>query len=257
MLALAAGLILSAPATGQAPVAPGLTAQNLQAAFAQGRFAEVAREAQRLDSADARALAARALLAEAMCGEGEPSPELIAHAEREARAALALQPDHVEGRLQLAIALSLKVRPLSNREAWRSGEGEVARDLAEAVLADDPGNPYAHGLLAIWHVEVVRRGGRFGAGLMGASIDRGFAHYRQAVMLAPGDASIHWQMARALAAHDPKRYQDDIRAALDAALAAPCDDALETVMAARAELLRDAFETGGRKHAARVARTLL
>ena len=40
-------------------------------------------------------------------------------------------------------------------EARKTGWGDEARDLAEAVLDDEPDNFYAHGFLSVWHVEVV------------------------------------------------------------------------------------------------------
>ncbi|NBC21129.1 MAG: hypothetical protein GVY06_08845 [Alphaproteobacteria bacterium] len=212
------------------------------AAFHDGRFEEAARKAAGRDNADAKALAARALLAKGMCGQGQPPAKLVNEAEALARAALEIEADHVEGRLQLAIALSLKLRPLSAREAMRAGHGEVARNLAEAVLRDDPGNAYAHGLMAVWHVEVVRRGGTLGSVIMGASVREGLSHYEAAARARPGDASIHWQMARALAALNPRKYRGKIMAALEAAQAAGRDDALETVMAGRAAHLAMAMD---------------
>ena len=105
-----------------------------------------------------------------MCSSSEPYTALINDALAAADAALALDPAHGEGRLQKAIALSLLTRSMSLGEANRSGYGPQARALAEAVLADDPSNHYALGFLAVWHVEVYRRGGTIGAAVMGASL---------------------------------------------------------------------------------------
>lgn len=227
------------------------------AAFGDGRFDEAARRAASLSDADAKALAARALLAKGMCGDGQPPVALVDEAETLARAALEIEPGHIEGRLQLAIALSLKLRPLSPREAMRAGHGEVARELAEAVLRDDPGNPYAHGLLAVWHVEVVRRGGAIGAAIMGASLREGLGHYQAAARARPDDAAIHWQMARALAALNARKYRGEILGALQAAQVAGRDDALETVMAARAAHLAMAMDVLDRREVEKLAQGML
>ena len=236
---LTAGLVAGL-AHGEDALSPRRTASE---AFDDGRYAEAARIAVATDTADAYALAARAVLAEAMCAGVQPSDEVLMQAEALAGLALERDPHHIEGRLQLAIALSLRVRPMSKLEAWRTGLGEEARDLAESVIMDEPANAYAHGFLAVWHVEVVRRGGGFGASMMGASKDDAFAHYELAAALAPQDAGLHWQMARALAALDPARYRDEIDLALARAIAADDTTALQRVMVARAWLLSDALVT--------------
>ena len=229
----------------------------IQTAFHDGRFEEAARRAASLSNADAKALAARALLAKAMCADSQPPVALVDEAETLARTALSIDPGHVEGRLQLAIALSLKMRPMSAREAMRAGHGEVARELAEAVLRDDPGNSYAHGLMAVWHIEVVRRGGVIGSAMMGASVRRGMEHYDAARRARPDDASIHWQFARALAALNARKYDKPIRAALEAAHAAGRDDALEGVMAARAAHLSMAMDVLDPREIERLAEGML
>jgi hypothetical protein len=171
-----------------------------------------------------------------------PPAGLLDRAEALARAALDTEPDHIEARLQLAIALSLKARPLSTREAMRTGYGEDARTLVEGVLEDDPHNPFAHGFLAVWHVEVRRRGGTIGASILGASVKKGRRHYQAAIEASPGDASIHWQYARALASLNAKKYRGEIETTLQAALDCRTDSTLEDVMRGRAELLQFTIE---------------
>ncbi len=227
-------------------------------AFTEGRYEDAAAIVQITESPDSLAFAARSLLAEAMSApDFVPPSDLITQAETYARAALAAAPDHIEGRLQLAIALSLRARPLSTREAMRTGFGEEARDLVEAVLEDDPHNPYAHGFLAVWHIEVRRRGGAFGASLLGASVKNARHHYQAAIAAAPEDASIHWQYARALAALNAKKYRGEIETGLQAALDCTADNSLEDVMRNRAEILRQALHTQKRSETQRLAADML
>lgn len=202
-------------------------------------FADVATDR----GADACAFGARMLLAKAMSGDVQPPPSLVAAALDAAENALAAEPQHVEGRLQKAIALSLLVRPMSLREARDSGWGEQARDLAEAVLADEPQNAYAHGFLAVWHVEVLNRGGLLGAMILGASMEEAGRHYASAMQASPADAALHWQYARALAALNARKYHQQIAMSLDAALAAPVGSELERVMQERARTLSSAVAT--------------
>lgn len=223
----------------------------MQLAFHEGRYDEAATRAARVETADARAFAARALLAKAVCGEGEPPATLLLRARAMAAEAVALEPGHAEGRLQLAIARSLIARALPARRAM--AEGREARALAEAVLRDTPGNAYAHGFLAIWHLEVIRRGGGLGAAWMGADLVEARSHYRLAVAARPGDAAIHWQYARALAAIDPERFSAEIAEALAAARRAPLEGDVETVMAMRADRLASLMEGGSPQRAAAYA----
>ena len=221
------------PAWGQSPSAmEAYTAGHYDAAIA-----DVAAD----HGADACAFSARSLLAKAISGDTEPPQTLLQSALNEANDALSVQPGHVEGRLQKAIALSLMARPMSLREARDSGYGEEARQLAEAVLRDDPHNAYAHGFLAVWNLEVMRRGGMLGAMIMGASLDAAEAHYEAAAAASPGDAALNWQFARALATLNARKYRNEISDALNAALAAPVDDELERVMQDRARTLADAM----------------
>ncbi|MFN3211838.1 MAG: hypothetical protein ACE37M_01920 [Henriciella sp.] len=207
-------------------------------AFTEGRYHEAVLLSATLPTADNLAFSARSLLAEAVSApDYAPPPHLLDAAEANAREALALDPNHVEARLQLAIALSLKARPLSTRAAMRTGYGEEAKRLAEAALRDDPDNKYAHGFLAVWHLEVRRRGGAIGGSIMGASVRKARAHYQAAIQSAPDDAAIHWQYARALTALNAKRHRDEIHAVLSVALDCQAESQLEGVMKQRAEWL--------------------
>lgn len=207
-------------------------------AYIAGDYSRVVALTQESDQADDLAFSARATLAEAMSmTSGEPSLRALKLAENLAQNAMTIDENHIEARLQLAISLSLQARPMSNRQAMRSGLGQTSRDLAEDILTDDPDNVYANALLAIWNMEVLRRGGRIGARIMGASVRDGRGYYAAAAGAAPDDGALHWQWARVLAATNPKKYRSEIEAALTASIAAQPDDVLEEVMQARAKRL--------------------
>ncbi len=227
-------------------------------AFTEGRYDEAVTLAEAEPSADNLAFAARSLLAEAMSAPDQVPPQTLAlQAEAFARRAIAADAGHVEGRLQLAIALSLRARPLSDRAARRSGFGSEAKTLAEAVLKDDPANAYAHGFMAVWNIEVVRRGGGLGAAIMGASVRQGKRHYTHAIATNADDASTHWQYARALTALNARKYRRDIDTALAAAMAAHPGSALERTMQARAAKLKTALDTQSHKACERLAENML
>ena len=227
-------------------------------AFTEGRYDDAASVADLSSTPDSLAFAARSRLAEAMsASDFIPPAELISEAELLARTALEDDPQHIEARLQLAIALSLKTRPMSNRQAMRAGYGEEAKELVESVLEDDPSNTYAHGFLSVWHVEVRRRGGAIGASVMGASVKKARRHYQAAIAMSPDDASVHWQYARALAALNAKKFRAEIDTALDAAITSDTDSSLEGVMQARAEILQSSLNNQKRSDVERRAAEML
>jgi tetratricopeptide (TPR) repeat protein len=250
LVAVTAIAIAAAPAFADPDLA------ELQGKFARGEYMEAAQQAEASSKADDLAFAARALLAHCMTGASEPDTSIVDRASKDAEAALKLDPDHEEGRLQLAIALSLKSRAMDVLDAWRKGYGEKGKRLAADVLRSDPANFYAHGFLAVWNVEVRRRGGSVGAGIMGASLKAARQHYQRAASLAPDDVGIHWQYGRALAALDATKYGKEAIKALDQAVAAHAGDHVETVMQERAKELIDMLKAD-RASGQKLARKML
>lgn len=227
-------------------------------AFAEGRYGDAASVAEFSSTPDSLAFAARSRLAEAMSSADYiPPANLINEAELLARAALEEDAEHIEARLQLAIALSLKTRPMTNRQAMRAGYGEEAKRLVEAVLKDDPDNTYAHGFLSVWHVEVRRRGGAIAASMMGASVKNARRHYQSAIAITPDEASVHWQYARALTALNARKFRKEIDAALDAAIRCETGSSLERVMQDRAQILQTALQSEKRSISERLAAEML
>ncbi len=227
-------------------------------AFTEGRYSDAVSLAAESGAPDDLAFAARCLLADAMSTPDHIPPQaIVEQAETLARQALEVESSHIEGRLQLAIALSLRARPLTTRQAMNAGYGSDAKKLATAVLEDDPTNAYAHGFLAVWNIEVVRRGGSFGSSILGASVKKARRHYHAAIAADHDDASTHWQYAKALTALNAKKYRDEIDAALEAALSANTDSTLEGVMQARAEELQTALQTKKRKEVQKLAAFML
>ncbi len=249
-------LILAALLVSGAPLALADIAKA-DAAFRAGKYDLALAETVDEPSADAHALRARVILAKVMCANHDPDRALIERARAEADAALRQDAAHGEGRLQKAIALSLLTRSMTLSEARESGFGPQARKLAEGVLASDPGNHYALGFLAVWHVEVHRRGGSLGAAVMGASLKTARKYYAEAVRLAPDDAGLRWQWARALAAFDAKKYHGEIEAELEAALAIDPQTDLDRVMQDRARTLLDLVRTAKTRDIEKTAQGML
>lgn len=232
------------------------SADPIEQAFVSGRFLQSAEMAELEGGADNFARAARAILADAII-QGEPTDSRLDDAEALARKALSLDPEHVEGRLQLAITLSLKARRMSTREALDSGYGGASRDLVKDVLEAHPDNVYAQGFMAVWNIEVVRRGGGLGAAFMGASVHKAREHYTRAIETGEADPALHWQYARALAALNARKYEDEIATCLDRAISGQADDTLTRIMQARAQSFRHYVDGHTREDIEKAAAALL
>lgn len=211
--------------------------------YASGRYIAAAEIAGRdAGSADSLAFAARSRLAACLTsGEGVDIEALLDRAERDARAALALQPNSVEARLRWALTLGVRGRRASLAEALARGYAPRGRHLIDEALAIAPDNAEANALLGAWHLEILRRGGRAGALVMGARLSNGIAAFDRARALAPHDPMIALQYAVALTELDAPRFRTQIAALLGVPLAAAP---------------RDAFEAHGRDVAAQLSRAL-
>lgn len=232
LVGLAVVFATTAPFTLPASAHP--ISSELSEKFARGEYLDAARDAEAGATADDLAFAAQSLLALCMTGSSEPDAALIDRAERNAKAALKLEPDLDAARLQLAIALSLESRPMDAMAVWTSGKGEKARKLVEEILKSAPDNFYALGFLAVWHIEVQKRGGDMGAWMMGASLEKAHDYYAASITIAPDDIGLHWQYARALVSLDADKYGDEAMRALERASAASAGDYLERIMQQRA-----------------------
>lgn len=208
-LSVKAGLLVAAIAVfnfgGNAAVAA--VAERALQDYDAGRFLSAAATARQSGTAEGLAFAARAELAHAdMLASKAARAGIIARAEEDARAAIALAPDASEPRLQLAIALGFKGRLDGQVLAHIEGYADEARAHLDIVLAREPDNPWAHALLGGWHLEIVGLGGFLGRALYGAEIEAGSASYERALSLRPGDPVISYQWALQLASIEEQAY---------------------------------------------------
>jgi hypothetical protein len=231
------GILLAAP-VGAAQSAGAL------AAYGAGDY-QSAIAATRADCADTSAFLARARLASLVEKGSIPATKALAAARADAETALGFDPDHIEGRVQLAISTSLMTLHMSDYDIWSSGYGTAPRELMEALLKDAPEEYHAHGFLSVWHIEVLRRGGSAGAFWFKASLKAARQHYRDAQIKGSDDPGLHWQYARALAALDAKKHETEIRAALKQAQAGTALTQLDHTLIGRAAKLEAILDRDG------------
>jgi tetratricopeptide (TPR) repeat protein len=234
---LALLLLLTAPAG--AAVAQNPSA--LYEIYAQGRYEDAARAGAAAHTATGYALAARAVLAEAVLRD-TPCLECIQRAEALARQAVAADPKLADGQIWLAVSLGYQARIKGVLWARWQGFPEQARTALQAAVAAEPDNPYAVSAYGGWQVEVVKAAGPFLARQMfGASLSEAISLFDRAIRLAPGNVAVRYQIALSLAGLDPVAHRARVIAELDAAMRAMPNTAYERRLFSRAGELKAAM----------------
>ena len=202
-----------------------------EAAYRDGQWERAAYEAQRLETADGYAFAAGALLARLMVEDAGAEREALAERAIDlAEYALQLDEDHLEARLRLAAALGFRGRYMSGWRAYLTRLPQRGRNLLEEVVARQPDNAWALGMLGAWHLEVARRGGARGLRALDASVEAGMGYYSQAIALDPQSPAPRYFEALGLAALDEPAYDRRIRELVETGRQLPSRDAFEAAI---------------------------
>jgi tetratricopeptide (TPR) repeat protein len=154
--------------------------------------------------------------------------------------ALELDPDSAFVRVQNAHALGRYSQQLGIVEALAEGMAGKVREQIDAALALDPENAAAHLLLANWHAAIINNSGFIGRMVYGAEEEEVFAHYAEAIRIAPADVQIRVEYARAMLELDAEEHAAAAREQLDTALALPAETDFFRVLHGEARnLLKD------------------
>ena len=233
------------------PVAAhGATTEEIFAAYAKGDYDQAVKLGEAAKTAPGYAIAARAVLADAVLRDA-PCMPCLDKAEKLSRQAVAADPRHAFGQVWLAVSLGYQSRITGKvRARLRDAPGQ-SKIALDAALASEPKNAFAVSALGGWNIEIVRGGGSYLARLLyGATEAEGIALFDRAVKLAPGNVAVHYQVALSLLGFDDEKYRSRIAAELRAAIASNPATSSEKAMQGRAgELLglitrgqRDALE---------------
>ena len=218
--------------------AHGATVDDIFAAYAKGDYEQAVKLGEASRTAPGFAIAARAVLADAVLRD-TPCMPCLDRAEKLSRQAVAADPHHAFGQVWLAVSLGYQSRIMGKVRARlrdAPGQSKAALDVA---LAAEPKNAFTVSALGGWHIEIVRGGGSYLAQLLyGATEAEGLALFDRAVKLAPGNVAVHYQVALSLLGFDDAKYRSRIATELRAAMASNPVTSYEKAMQGRAgELL--------------------
>jgi hypothetical protein len=207
--------------------------------YREGILLEAATLARSEGSADGLSLAARATLVDAAyLAAPEDQMALFERAAEDARQALALAPDLVDAHLQLALALGLIADRQDPITVHVNGHAAEGRELLERAKTLAPDDPWAHGLLGIWHLQVVRRAtAPLAEALYDASEETGVELCARSKALAPGGLAMRYGCALSLLELDPERHAQAALADLKAIGRHPAADAADALVRVAAKRL--------------------
>lgn len=244
-IVLASAVGLGTLAMGLAAAAHGQDLAEARALYDRGVMLKAAELARGFGTADGHALAAEATLVAAIYRvPGGPDRGLLRQAADDAQAALALDPNHLQAHLRLAVALGYlgEADPI---HAHLDGTAHQGKALLDRALALAPDSAWAHGLLGVWHLRVVKHAGPMLAeSLYGASLEQGRAQCREAASLAPEILAVRFGCAVALLEADPRRYTQDALKILDTVARLPAGDAATQLIRADARRRLDLLRSG-------------
>lgn len=223
--------------------------------YRSGSYVAAAEFAEVEATSSALSFAARSYLTDVMAATpGTAEMDLVSKAEAAARESLALNPDNVEARVQLATSIGLLAVDSGPLDAHFSGLGKQVRDNLLRALEVDPNDPWALSILGGWHMEVVRKGGRVSARLFyGASRGKGLSYFDRALEIAPDSIPILQRFAALLVATEKKDLRLRAEDILARALAIEPADAFERTMLERCREIQAPLLAGDIKAAVRNA----
>ena len=201
-------------------------AQRLQDAlllYANGDFLEASLVAQKLETTDGFALAARALYEHAMELPVSKREPLMVRCEKLARESLELNPKNADAFFELGASAGQFALLRGTVWAFLNGVPQQIRGHFERSIELNPRHVFAMVALARWHAEVVVGGGGF---LYNASAEEALKLLNTAVRIEPKNINVRVNFAETLMVLD-KNNKAAAKIQLEIALTLDPKDALE------------------------------
>ncbi len=219
-----------------------------QSAYNDGQYRTAIALGEQDGSAEALVLAARAQLAIIDLGQSDNRKADAKAALKNAERAIKLDPGNGQAHLMKVAALGMLARGMSKMKSFRKGMAGKSKKQIEAALVLDPQSAWAKAMQGMWHLEIIRQGGKFGARVTGARAKKG-AEACQIALYNPGvDAGIALQCGLGLLRLEG--FENEAKAALEQAQNMPDNDiAFDDAMKARAREVLDIMKNDGIKAA--------
>jgi len=197
-------------------------------------------------SGDSLAVAARAVLADANLRD-VPCMTCLKRAEALARRSIALDTQHPEPYVYLAMALGYEARIMGSLRARFARIPEQAKEAIDRALAVAPNDSWSLAAAGTWQIEVVHNGGSFLARtLFGARVQTGEDYLRRAVAAEPENIVIRFQRALLLSG-DFAVNRETVTSELAAVTMTDPRTAYERALKARAVRLLDLIHANRRE----------
>jgi tetratricopeptide (TPR) repeat protein len=205
----------------------GAFAQRIQdalALYANGDFLAASQVAEKLETSDGFALAARALYEHAMELPVSKREPLMVRCEKFARESLNLNPKNADAFFELGASAGQFALLRGTVWAFLNGVPQQIRGHFERSIELDPRHVFAMIALARWHAEVVVGGGGF---LYNASAEEALKLLNNAVRVEPKNINVRVNFAETLMVLDKVTNKAAAKAQLEIALTLEPKDALE------------------------------
>lgn len=215
------------------------TLDEVTLAYEQGQYDNAVALGEELGTAEAYALAARALLGKInLQTRDEREMDEIERAIVLAEKALALDPDLVEGHLQIATAYGFKARMLNMLRAKLAKLPEKSRHHLEQTILLEPKNAWGWSFMGAWHWEVVRKGGEgMAEAMFGATMDEGSMAFEKALILDLENPYLPYLYALTLLTRDIYTYENKARDLLEVTISMESTSHQSKMTIKRAEAL--------------------
>lgn len=185
------------------------SAGDIRAILEEGNYAAAYAQAELSETADGQALAAEILLSEIMLGQAKKNKKQAKRARKLAKAALEIDPEHQNARLQHAIADGFVTRETGDVSAWMKKLPQKTHVIVQAYRDDFPDDPRGDALMGAWHLAIARKAGNKNAKKwFDASIAEGRALFLAARTEQPNDAVIALNYAFSLLALKDDDWED-------------------------------------------------
>lgn len=241
-----AWVLQSLMSTAVATTDPYATAEAL---YRSGEYNAAAQMASNdIGSAEAHALAARALLSKAITEVPfDQRLPVLEEAGSEADAAILANDNALEGYLQKLIAYGYISR-MPDFDVDNIAAAKQSRKILDQAVRLEPENPWVLASLGGWNLEVAKRAPLgMGKVLFGATSAKGIEAFDRALALVPENVVIRYEYGLALLWLDRGKYRSKAQAALNDAIALQTDDAYSRFLQNRARVLLALIASKDRK----------